>query len=186
MAKLANKVLSVRTEVKENLKERTLELMSHLAKGMPVLVPYDSDANHEPTLLAGERAHWAIILGFCVAIKTELLSLEQLDAMMRDEKNPQLFHLNTKCSLSDSIQRLIDDRKYEKIWVYARQGKSKHLHIWDLDRLCQSNCNLIKTSRKLNDSDIVLPENGGIIEGLNNKCLFISKYWKGLLNMGSK
>lgn len=174
MAKLANRVLSVRTEIKDNLKGRISELVSHLSKGLPVLVPYDSDANHEPTLLAGERAHWAIILGFCAAFKTDVLPMEELVGIS-DERRDQLFHLKTKCSLPDSVLELFDSGKYSKLWVYARQGKSKHLHIWDFDRLCQSNCNLVKTSRKLNESNIVLPENGGIIEGLNNKCLFISK-----------
>ena len=174
MAKLANRVLSVRTEIKDNLKDRISELVLHLAEGLPVLVPYDSDANHEPTLLAGQRAHWAIILGFCIAINTNELSVEQLNGL-RDEKNSQLIHLKPKHPISDSLFDLINKKRYKRLLVYAKQGKSKHLHIWSFTQLCESNCNLVKTSRKLNESDIVLPESGGIIRGLNNKSLFINK-----------
>jgi len=173
MAKLANRVLSVETEIKVNLKDKMIELVMHLAKGLPVLVPYDSDANHEPTLLGGQRAHWAIILGFCIAVNESDIKDDQLCGF-RDHHNPKLIHLTPKHSLPDFVLRIIHSKSYHKFMVYAKQGKSKHLHIWDFERLCESNCNLVKTSRKLNESDIVLPENGGIIKGLNNQSLFIS------------
>ena len=173
MAKLANRVLSVTTHIKDNLKERINQLVIHLAKGLPVLVPYDSDANHEPTLLAGQRAHWAILLGFCIAVDKNELSVEQTNGFA-DHNNPNLIHLKPKQPISDYLLDVINKKLYKKFWVYAKQGKSKHLHIWDFNMLCESNCNLVKTSRKLNQTDIVLPENGGIVRGLNNQCLFIN------------
>ncbi|XP_054169095.1 actin maturation protease-like [Oppia nitens] len=174
MAKLTHRLLSVETEIKVNLNERINELVSHLAKGLPVLVPYDSDANHEPTLLGGQRAHWAIILGFCIIVNKS--NINNIDLCgIRDQYNHQLYHLKPKHLLTKCVLDIIDNRKYKKILVYAKQGKSKYLHIWSFNRLCQSNCNLVKTSLKLNKSDIVLPENGGIIKGLNNQCLFVTK-----------
>jgi hypothetical protein len=172
MAKLAIKALSVRTQVKFNLKQHLYELLVHLAKGLPVLIPYDSDGNHEPTLKSGKRAHWAILLGFCIAIDRNDLSNNEL-ACNIDQHNPQLIHLTPKQSLPKFLLDIILNKSYKQIFIYAKQGKSKHLLLWSFEKLCESNANLVETSHKL-ESDMILPSNGGIIMGLNNQSLFIN------------
>ncbi|XP_037954260.1 UPF0692 protein CG33108-like [Teleopsis dalmanni] len=37
-----------------------------LSEGACLLVPYDADFNHEPCLLRGHKAHWALIIGFLI------------------------------------------------------------------------------------------------------------------------
>ena len=43
-------------------------LLSHLAQGLPILVPYDADKNHEPYLARGHKAHWALVTGMYQAV----------------------------------------------------------------------------------------------------------------------
>lgn len=38
-------------------------IVEHLEKGYPILVPYDSDRNHEPCKAKGYYAHWAVLTG---------------------------------------------------------------------------------------------------------------------------
>ncbi|CAG0913464.1 unnamed protein product [Notodromas monacha] len=33
----------------------------HLQAGNPILIPYDTDANHQPALKRGHKAHWAVV-----------------------------------------------------------------------------------------------------------------------------
>ncbi|EDO27295.1 predicted protein, partial [Nematostella vectensis] len=36
------------------------KVLNHLLQGCPILVPYDSGPNHEPCLVNGRKAHWAV------------------------------------------------------------------------------------------------------------------------------
>lgn len=64
-----------------------------------------------------------------------------------------------------------------KLFVYARQGKSKHVHIWDFDLLCQSSRNLNRVSEKiLNDPvrvKMIYPKNGDLTTSLANQFILI-------------
>lgn len=42
------------------------EIKDELRRGSFLLVPYDADVNHAPTLLKGHRAHWALIIGYLI------------------------------------------------------------------------------------------------------------------------
>jgi hypothetical protein len=51
------------------------QLVSHIVQNRIVLVPYDSDSNHEPTLMGGRKAHWALIKGSILSFMVISLSL---------------------------------------------------------------------------------------------------------------
>jgi len=40
------------------------QLLIHLVRGGLALVPYDTDANHDPAPRGGQHAHWGILKGF--------------------------------------------------------------------------------------------------------------------------
>ena len=41
-------------------------ILSLLNENQVILIPYDKDCNHEPTMKNGHKSHWAILLGFYV------------------------------------------------------------------------------------------------------------------------
>ena len=63
MGLLAKKFYELKFTVVNNGLEDYVQLVKHLFKGYPVLVPYDADRNHEPCLKGGHKAHWAVITG---------------------------------------------------------------------------------------------------------------------------
>ena len=63
MGLLAKKYYELRFTVVDNGLEDYVQLIKHLCKGYPILVPYDADRNHEPCLKRGQKAHWAVITG---------------------------------------------------------------------------------------------------------------------------
>ncbi|XP_033928076.1 LOW QUALITY PROTEIN: actin maturation protease [Melopsittacus undulatus] len=65
MAALAQELFHCQAEVTEGGLEgpNRSRLLQHLLGGLPLLVPYDEDNNHEPCCRRGHRAHWAVITG---------------------------------------------------------------------------------------------------------------------------
>ena len=63
MGSLAKKYYELTFDVIINGLEDYVQILNHLCKGYPVLVPYDADRNHEPCLKKGNKAHWAVITG---------------------------------------------------------------------------------------------------------------------------
>ncbi|XP_069631559.1 actin maturation protease [Haliaeetus albicilla] len=60
----------------------------HLLGGLPLLVPYDEDSNHEPCCHRGHKAHWAVLMGVLLGIRSEALS----PSYRQDPEIPNLFH----------------------------------------------------------------------------------------------
>ena len=63
MGLLAKKYYHLNYDVLNNGLEDYVQLIKHLYRGYPVLVPYDADRNHEPCLKRGHKAHWAVVTG---------------------------------------------------------------------------------------------------------------------------
>jgi len=176
MAKLAEHCLNVKTEIKRNLRQNFQQLVNHLGKGWPILLPYDTDANHEPSLRKGHSAHWALILGFCLVIRNSEQCLNEegkgYSAWNADKGNPGLAHLPQNGALPHSVLTLIEEGAYVKAFLYGKQGKSMHLKLWDFEAVCRSNENLVEMDSKRDQSQFVLPE-GGVERGLCNQTVFI-------------
>lgn len=136
-------------------------LVDHLARGSPVILPYDCDANHTPTLRNGKRAHWAVILGFLLASRDLNGHQTQQPIHLTPPLSPdQLSYVRSCCSTHD-------------LFLYARQGKSRFLQLWRFEDLCDSNENLLQVSDKLNSTSHVLPENGDLSHSLADQLLLI-------------
>lgn len=89
----------------------------------------------------------------------------------------RLYHLHhLQENLFELIQDVIMRSKLHNVVVYAHQGKSKHVGIWPLQDLLDSNANLLELDpRRASDGkDYVLPE-GGVHRGLCKRIVIISK-----------
>lgn len=154
------------------LRKHKEELTTALQRGEPVLVPYDADANHEPTCKRGHKAHWTLLTGYLVRIPNIHADIEHIKYLgySQDPVYPNLFHAT---SAKPEIQRL----KFflgceEDLFVFARQGKSRHLGLWCFSSLSESNDNLVEFSPSRDDNDYVLPP-GGVKEGLCGKAVIL-------------
>jgi len=190
LAKLAETVLQIQNieaTVYEDILANQKLIVRHLAKGWPLLVPYDADKNHEPCIKSGHSAHWAIISGFCLAIKedTESVSTGWVDvnslmteygahSFYCDDTNESKYlilqpSINTP---RKSLDPLIDCA--EKILLFARQGKSSRVALWPLAQLNLSNNSLEEVDRKrLNHSEYVIPEDGRLRKTLCGKFVLL-------------
>ncbi|CAH1792693.1 unnamed protein product [Owenia fusiformis] len=61
--------LGAEAKMSSNMKDSMELFCEHLKQGGAILVPYDSDRNHEPCCKCGHKAHWAIVTGFLLVPK---------------------------------------------------------------------------------------------------------------------
>lgn len=185
MTKFLAQEFSVKAETRQWLEKSRLDVMEHLCTlGNLILVPYDADSNYEPCLKEGKRAHWATLCGFCLVVHHEGASpipTDQVDCKVANmASNRSLVHIEPKPADSKRIFHFA--RSYlsrGNLFVYARQGKSKRIQIWNYDQLCKSNRNLCKVSGKiLSDPEraqMVYPDNGLLDKSLANQFVMIYK-----------
>mmetsp|Transcript_8727 Transcript_8727/g.14304 ORF Transcript_8727/g.14304 Transcript_8727/m.14304 type:complete len:230 (-) Transcript_8727:84-773(-) len=62
---------------------RPVQVITHLGRGLPLLIPYDADFNYEPCLREGDRAHWSALIGFAVPHK--MMGEIHMDLRVRHE-----------------------------------------------------------------------------------------------------
>ncbi|XP_063957820.1 actin maturation protease-like isoform X1 [Lytechinus pictus] len=144
------------------------DVISHLAKGLPALVPYDKDFNHEPTTRKGHSAHWAVLTGFVLVLPEDvnvppcchgdnISSNITYTPPWSDDMMAILPHLISRASL---------------VFVFARQGKSRLLGAWQYDILARSNRNLIEYDPTL-EGEYVFHEEG-LAAGLADKAILLN------------
>ena len=63
MGSLGKKYYELTFEVIDSGLDDYVQILNHLCRGYPVLIPYDEDRNHEPCLKKGNQSHWAVITG---------------------------------------------------------------------------------------------------------------------------
>lgn len=164
MKELAELLGSFEAAVLFGLRTKLTEVINHLMSGWPLLVPYDADANHEPVIKNGHRAHWAVILGFCFLKSVELEQDEHVGL------KPLLKYPDT------DILSILKD-KSDHLFFLAKQGKSKYTKWWSFDNLCRSNQGLERVNPKIEFSEhrleYVLPKNGNLKESLADRFLMI-------------
>uniref|UniRef100_A0A1E1WZ38 Actin maturation protease n=1 Tax=Amblyomma aureolatum TaxID=187763 RepID=A0A1E1WZ38_9ACAR len=153
---------------------RRPEVVANLLRGKPVLIPYDSDGNFEPCLKRGRSAHWAILHGICFVLQPSSFKgeLEFLSDM--DLKCHRMLHI-TNSVPDGGIAKLVKlvESQEAAVFVYASQGKSRHVALWELGLLLDSNKNLADFTTKYDISEFVVPD-GGVSQGLSNQVLLFT------------
>ncbi|XP_069116623.1 uncharacterized protein [Argopecten irradians] len=176
MGALAREVYGCECEVLDMDTTGSRELLlRHLVGGNICLVPYDADANHEPCMKKGHKAHWTILTGILFVLRSSAAAQLPNDFEI-DDSIPQLFHVHSRTS-SETLQHILRMADRDNILVYGRQGKSRHTGLWSIGKLLSSNANLLEVSSQKvgeNVEDFVLPENG-IVETLCNKIVILYK-----------
>ncbi|XP_053202839.1 UPF0692 protein C19orf54 homolog [Panonychus citri] len=157
-----------------NLSGRKSQFIEHLSSGWPILIPYDSDRNHYPCQANGYHAHWAVILGYCIGMKKpkEMNIDKILSLWEKDSSHPNLYHLNSPDDaylLRDFFNTLLNNSS--QLFLYAKQGKSIKVRLFDFDQLLKSNHNLHSTA-PYSTRDLLIPE-GGVRAGLSDQAILI-------------
>ncbi|KAK8787387.1 hypothetical protein V5799_022836 [Amblyomma americanum] len=152
---------------------RQVEIVRNLLQEKPVLIPYDSDGNFEPCLKHGRTAHWAVLHGICLVLQSSFKStLESLSEL--DLKDHRILHIR-KLIPEEAIMELVKlaESGEAAVFVYASQGKSRHVALWELGLLLDSNKNLAHFTLKHDISEFVVPD-GGVVQGLSNQVLLFT------------
>ncbi|XP_071962039.1 actin maturation protease-like [Antedon mediterranea] len=147
-------------------------VFKHLDDGCPILVPYDKDESTAPCCRNGNKAHWAVVLGYLLPnVPPSLVS-----TLNQDKCFPNLYHKPKNVDLSSELTSHIQHNR-SSVYVYAKQGKSKHLGVWSYQDLILSNNNLMEwqaDKNEVNEKDMVLPD-GGIKEGLSGQIVLLKQ-----------
>ncbi len=155
--------LDVFTAIEDFNLQKNLRLIECILRGQLIMIAYDCDFNFEPCLKNGKKAHWALVHGFFYSLPFECL-----------DKEHNLTHFNSNCyklNKNDDFKHCFDRIDFEKFYVFAKHGKSKHSAIWSLKHLLLSNFQLNEVDDKfLNSKEFILPANG-IFETLS--CRYI-------------
>ncbi|GFT11263.1 UPF0692 protein C19orf54 homolog [Nephila pilipes] len=165
MATLSSSLIDCEASVINNLSQNSQDILHNVCLGYPVLIPYDADKNHEPCLNKGLNAHWAILCGICFSVSKDLSSLFKNFTV--DNEIPYIFNMVS----GTETEQLLNFAS--KIGVFAYQGKSKHLALWDLDALILSNNNLFEVTNKYSLDDLIIPSNG--LSELNDKAVLLKE-----------
>lgn len=134
--------------------ENRAAIIRHLATGLPLLIPYDEDFNHQPCLKRGHKSHWAVASGVLLGVQPGSLT-GQLQA---DGTVPGLFY--PPCPGRPPAES-------REVCLLAKQGKSLRYQLWDFTEVQDSNAQLaeLHPQRESDGTVYVLPE-GGVRAGL--------------------
>ncbi|XP_071979175.1 actin maturation protease-like isoform X2 [Engystomops pustulosus] len=161
MSLLAEEVFGCRCELLTGGMEgeNRERILRHLTAGLPVLIPYDEDFNHEPCQKNGHRAHWAVVSGVLLGMRS--------GSYDPDPEVPNLF----QPPLSPLS---INTGDIEETYLIAKQGKSLRYQLWGYECLSRSNNQLqhLDPKRSCDGNDYVLPA-GGVQAGLCGKILLL-------------
>ncbi|XP_069799571.1 actin maturation protease isoform X2 [Dendropsophus ebraccatus] len=139
--------------------ENRERILGHLTAGLPVLIPYDEDFNHEPCQRDGHRAHWAVVSGALLGI--------QGGSFDPDPEVPRLFH-------PQPGPATINTSHIEQLYLIAKQGKSLRYQLWEFRALSRSNSQLLQLDpKRTTDGNVYVVPEGGVQAGLCGKILLL-------------
>ena len=154
-------------------------LVEALLGNRTIVVPYDADKNHTPCLENGHKAHWCILVGFAIIIRTDRCTFDPLNLLECCEANQAIpGHYTVNSNSRAFVQKLSsldrDNSAYllHSLFVFARHGKSRHLGLWRYRDLVASNKNLFEVGPHRTTGKYTVPE-GGIVDGLCSKVLVL-------------
>lgn len=120
------------------------ELLTFITESNAIVVPYDADKDHSPCLARGHKAHWCTLVGFAIIAKSFAIT-----------KNTHITLTPT------SAYRFLSNENDESdIYLFARQGKSRHMGLWSYTSLIKSNANLTEVGPQRGLNDYVIPPEG--------------------------
>lgn len=179
-----------------HLQSRTLNTDSHgtvqeiltstaVGEETAILIPYDADKDHTPCLARGHNAHWCLLVGLCIALEppTEggVSMIPNFLSCCHSQKASPAHHIVSETHKFAGLLKKLDAEDIKglldknQIYVFVRQGKSRHLGLWSLRNLLESNRNLVEVDpKRSNPQEYVIPA-GGLREGLKNKVIFVTK-----------
>ncbi|GAB6026038.1 hypothetical protein CHUAL_012248 [Chamberlinius hualienensis] len=172
MKTLVCDAMKCQAEVLHNGLDDKLKIISHLSSGQPALVPYDADKNNEPCCKKGHKSHWAMLTGAVLVVPPHL---NLCASLVPDPNNKRLYQMDDNSnSTAVNLSSLLSYDTVE-VYIFARQGKSRHLEMWNYDALSLSNANLMELSPTLtqNAEQWILPEDG-VNGGLRRKVILVS------------
>jgi hypothetical protein len=89
---------------------------------------------------------------------------------VNDEQQPTYWSTPLSADQREKVHSLLP---VHHLYLYARQGKSRFIQLWNFHDLCDSNVNLLQVSSKLSDICHVLPEGGDLSQSLADQFLLI-------------
>lgn len=161
MARLTEDLLPCKTNVMACLLDNKREILSCICRGCPVLMPYDADKNHQPCLNKGRNAHWALLNGVCFELSEDISNL----GYDKFGDVDCAFRVYTASDVSQYLDTSI------KSYVFAYQGKSKYMALWDLDTLLLSNKNMFEVTTKYSSENMLLPSGEDVLCELRDKAV---------------
>ncbi|KAI3643666.1 hypothetical protein MP228_009830 [Amoeboaphelidium protococcarum] len=131
---------------------------------MAILIPYDKDRNHEPSIsLGGHQAHWALVVGLVsTSVGNDLV--DNGDDDVSDQQVSMAFQ-----HASDGNDDLVMLGNETVRYVVAYQSQSLHPQIWSIADLFSSCQQLQSVSPKVlqrKDSYIIPHESGDLVDHL--------------------
>lgn len=120
------------------------ELLTFITESKAIVVPYDADKDHSPCLARGHKAHWCTLVGFAIIGN----SFSTTDST------------HTSLTPASAYRLLNNENRENDIYLFARQGKSRHLGLWSYTSLIKSNANLMEVGPERGYSDYVIPPEG--------------------------
>ena len=145
-------------------------IISSTITGSSLLFPYDADKDHSPCQLNGHKAHWAVTVG-CVM----LLSNKDIDYFIPFCDNKGEYYLLDRTKIIPQlVTRYTESVTEANTWLLCRHGKSRHLGMWSLSNIRQSNANLKEPGPSRIVDDCIIPA-GGLVEGLCGKAVLLQK-----------
>lgn len=179
MSNLVQKVLNCQSEViYGNINDNWKVIIEHLMNGYPWLVPHDADPNHTPAIRNGEKSHWGVVTGFCVGLDQNSNMKGVRRAGSSRVRNMYIVDSFSKCSKEFKAKILQIDPTKEPVFLFAKQGRTPGLKIWEWNALAESNSQLFEFDSSKFPGDYNVPK-GGPREGLNLKSVLLmpNKDW---------
>lgn len=173
---IGTEYLSLKTDVlpTDNLtKTELIQLL--LSPTQAVLVPYDADKNHTPSLEEGHKAHWCILTGLAVSLR-QISERGHIKLQCYTEQAREGHLVLRDSSAQEFIDMLLSgELQINRLHVFARHGKSRHMGLWSWEELKRSNKNLFEVDpHRTLPGEYVIPEPGGIKEGLRSQIILLS------------
>lgn len=120
------------------------ELLTCITESNAIVLPYDADKDHSPCLASGHKAHWCALVGFAIIAK----SFSTTESTHISLTPTNAYHL------------LNNHNDENDVYLFARQGKSRHMGLWSYTSLIKSNANLMEVGPQRGLNDYVIPPEG--------------------------
>jgi len=145
-------------------------VISLILNGDTIIFPYDCDKDHVPCKLKGHKAHWALSVGCAFSVSSK----EIINFLPFCDSKLDYYLLDNAKLTTQAISDITGSITLDNTWLFCRHGKSRHMGLWSLKDIVESNSNLLELQPNLNPNNCVIPT-GGIQGGLCGKAVLLEK-----------